>query len=165
MESKIFERTLDSVRLPIQHFIDTGIFDLGVLGESNWNADISFVQVRRACRKVAAELKRPFIQMESYTRYIDHSYSTLPDGTTEYTSVKLDKPRWVSATVTIPKRKYLVGHISPLTLAAGDLGSACYARPTPSLWHFTITDYSLFKEYEKYILTDPACRKARKLTS
>jgi len=165
--SKRFTRVLDSVRVPIQHFIDTGIFDDNCLGAVDWSLDISPSQVRRACRKVASELKRPFIQMsEQIDRYHHVPDETKPNPYGGYYSklVELPEPRWARAYLSIPKRKYLTVLASPLLLAGSrEHDAPVYDRSTPGLWNFTIFDHQFWLEYQSFILHDPACRAARKL--
>lgn len=160
--SKRFTRVLDSVRVPIQHFIDTGIYDENVIASRDWSLDISQVQVRKACRKVASELKRPFIQMsETMAREARVADPTKPHG---YNWVPLPEPRFARAHVSIPRRKYLVVLATPLILSANrDVGAKVYDRITPSLWNFTIFDQQIWTEYRDFIMNDPDCRAARKL--
>ena len=165
MESKIFTRALESVRAPVQHFIDTGIYDEGLLGETNWAVDISFAQVRRVARKVAAELKRPFIQMHEYLAYYEHEYYPQSNGSNRFNTVKRDTPRWVHTNVVVPKRKRLVDHITPLILASEGPEPPCLDMSTPTLWKFCIQDHQLYKAYQHAIMTDPDLRRARGLTS
>jgi len=166
-KSTSFDRVLDSVRIPIQHFIDTGIFDDSCLGAGDWSLDISLSQVRRACRKVASDLKRPFIQMsESIDRYHYVPDETRPDSYGGYypKRVELPEPRWVRAYISIPKRKYLTVLASPLILAGSRKYVApVYDRSSPGLWNFTISDHQFWLEYQSFVMYDPACRAARKL--
>lgn len=162
--SKRFARTLESVRAPIQSFIDTGIFEEGIMGKDDWDCDISIVQVRRAARKVAAELKRPFIVVEDYSTYYNRSYGIDSEGRSVYNFERLDEPRWVNTHISIPKRKYLVDHVTPLILASENR-EVCFDRSTPGLWVFTIQDYPFWQNYQTFLLNDPDLRRARKLTS
>ena len=162
-----FTRVLDSVRVPIQHFIDTGIYDENASGKHDWSLDVSPSQVRRACRKVASELKRPFIQMsEQIDRYRYVPDMTQPNSRGGYNSKRedLSEPRWARTYVSIPKRKYLTVLVSPLLLAGSrEHDAPVYDRSTPSLWNFTIFDHQFWLEYQSFVLHDPACRAARKL--
>lgn len=160
--SKHFTRVLDSVRIPIQHFIDTGIYDENANGKHNWSLDVSPSQVRRACRRVATELKRPFIQMSETMQ----TEARVEDPTSSYGHKweSLPEPRWARAHVSIPRRKYLAVLATPLILAANrDVGAKVYDRIIPSLWNFIIYDRQIWDDYYAFVMNDPVCRAARKL--
>lgn len=165
---KSYQRTMASVQLPIFHFLETGFWDPHSV--PGWQEfDISEQQVRRACRQVATELKRPFIRCGTNVEYFHYVPDTTKprDGWGNYPHkrVEFDKPRFSNGFIEVPKRKYLVGHIAPLTLAASKDGHIVLDRSGATLWSFYVRDQKLWDDYYQFVLNDPDCRKARKLTS
>lgn len=161
---KSYQRTIASVDLPLKHFIETGFWNPYVV--PGWKPnDIAEQQVRGACRKVAAELKRPFIRCHPVVAFGDWMQV---DG--KYKRVQFDQPRFEFGLIEVPKRQYLSPLVAPLLLAAKP---ATYREATPTvtqtssatLWEFRISDRQLWDDYYQFVLTDPECRKARKLTS
>jgi hypothetical protein len=164
--SKVYQRALDSLQVPIKHFMETGFWNENAL--PRWEApDISYPQVRRIARQIAKEAGRPFITAtETIERTRWTADTSRPDGHGGYymKRVKLDEPRWARAYISMPKRKFLLPLVSPLLLAASNEGgSPIYDRSGATLWEFTINDHSFWVGYYDFILTDPDCRKARKL--
>lgn len=164
--SKVFNRTIDSVRLPLEHFMATGFYDPSTLNGYE-PEDIAAFQVRRACRQLAKEQKRPFIRCHvvEVTYRWDHNAGKW---------MKLAKPEWEFGYVEIPKRQYLAPLVAPLLLAAPDetarhgtlLAKAPVIQVTSkSLWQFHVRDYQLWTKYYDFVLNDPDCRKARRLTA
>lgn len=140
----VFNRVIDSVRLPIEHFAKTGFWNPYVLPDRKGEG-ISGQQVRRACRAVAKEMKRPFIICHQSVQW---SYP---------------EPKLVGGFIEIPRRKYLHGHVATLLLA----GNSKFIRHVQqaTLWTFRIYDVTLWNEYYDFVLNDPECRAARKLIS
>lgn len=170
MESKIYARALDSIRLPVEHFLATGFYDEASLPGSNWDADVSLQQVSRIVRKVAQELKRPFIEcsarLVSYQYVDDTSKPPRSYGGYHQKRIDLPEPVWSYGTITMPKRKYLMPMLTPLLLAAKeDRTAPVWDRTSPTLWHFIVNSKEFWDEYYPFILNDTDCRKARKLTS
>lgn len=159
---KAFARVLDSVRLPLQHFLDTGFWNPNAL-PGYASIGIAETQVRSSCRLAAKEMKRPFIICGTEYRSGSHKEGFDTGGKRTLTWVPHPEPVFSRGFIQVPKRKYLVNHIASLTLA-GDNRMIC-DRCTPTLWEFTVHDKALWDEYYAYVLNDPACRKARKLTS
>jgi len=164
--SKVFNRAIDSVRLPLERFMATGFYDPFTLNGYE-PEDIAAFQVRRACRKLAKEQKRPFIRCHvvETTYQWDHNAAKW---------VKLAKPGWEFGYVEVPKRKYLAPLVAPLLLAAPDeivpQGTVLAKAPviqvaSKSLWIFHIRDYEFWTKYYDFILNNPDCRKARRLTA
>lgn len=170
---KSYQRTLDSVRLPIEHFIKTGFWDPHALDGWEEN-DISEQQVRNKCRQVARELKRPFIIAHPVMQFYEHrpTGKTNSYGHPSYKWTRLEQPRFSHAFVEVPKRKYLYPLVSSLLLLpqgqsrwdSGD-GKAAISLDYASLWQFRINDETLWRQYYDFILNDPECRAARRLTS
>lgn len=151
--SQVFVRTVASVQAPLQHFIETGFWNPHAL--DGWQeGDISDQVVRGSCRIMSKELKRPFIRAHpviSYNEYVDGKWE------------RRDRPVFNHGLVEVPKRKYLVPLIAPLTLASSKDGSSIRDRSGSTLWEFYIYDPELWDQYYEYLLNDPDCRKARKL--
>jgi hypothetical protein len=160
---KSYQRTIASVQLPLLHFVETGFWNPYALPDWTEN-DIGDTFVRRATRHVAKELKRPFIQC----------YAIL--GNKEYDAVTgkyvpVPEPRFTSAFIEVPRRKYLMPLVAPLLLAAGEsepLWQRNMDRPVwqsscATLWQFRFGNRTLWDEYYAFVLNDPDCRKARKL--
>lgn len=150
-----FNRVVDSVRLPIEHFVKTGFWNPNVLPDRK-SEDISDQQVRRACRTVAKEMKRPFIVCHPTVQW---SYRDPDTGL----MVEYPEPRVVGGFIEVPRRKYLHGHVATLLLAGNSKLIRHVQQAT--LWAFRIYDVTLWNEYYDFVLNDPECRAARKLTS
>jgi hypothetical protein len=152
---------LRSVEEPILNFIKTGLFD------DNWyslpeeirasRTSVALVQTRRIARKVAKELKRPFIIASEViaANYWDANQRRW------ITSPTL---QWRSAYIEIPKRKYLMPLVTPLFLIDRTANSPVSnsRRQESSLWTFNITDRDFWLEY-RAALDRPEMRAARKL--
>jgi hypothetical protein len=166
---KSYQRTIASVDLPLRHFIETGFWNPRVV--EGWNeSDIGDSLVRSACRKVAKELKRPFIQC--YSSFVSYeSYDTgetSQNGYAVYNRRPLPEPRFEAGYVEMPKRKHLAPLVAPLLLAAGGkvtLRDAVWDRTSATLWAFLIRDREFWDSYYDFVLNDPECRRARRLTS
>lgn len=162
--SKVFSRAVDSVRIPLEHFIKTGFYDPHSL-PGHEPEDIADFQVRRVCRQIAKESKRPFIRCYEVVITYRWDYGS---GWT-----KLDKPEWERGFIEMPKRHYLAPLIAPLLLAAPEAGSrydprtgaGVHQQSLATLWSFSIFNRELWDQYYQFVLTDPECRKARRLTS
>jgi hypothetical protein len=155
------QHALRSVEEPVLKFIETGLFD------DNWfslpeemrasKASVALVQTRRIARKVAKELKRPFILASEVvaTNYWDPMQRRWVTNT---------RPEWRHAYMEIPKRKYLIPIASPLLLVAGAANSPVgnMSRDNSSIWRFTIQDRGFWNEY-RAALDRPEMREARKL--
>lgn len=150
-----FNRVIDSVRLPIEHFAKTGFWNPYVLPNYK-DEDISDQQVRRACRAVAKEMKRPFIVCHPV---IKRSYRD-PETWQWH---DYPEPKLAGGYIELPKRKYLHGHVATLLLT----GNSEFIRHggMASLWSIRVNDATLWNEYYDFVLNDPECRAARKLTS
>lgn len=155
----MFNRIVDSVRLPLQHFLDTGFWDYSTKGELH-KGMIGDTQVRSSCRDLAKNLKRPFIVCEKHMSYGEHSPS--PSG--GYKWVYYTEPKFREGFIEVPKKKYLHSHVAPLMLAA-EKDTVVIDRSIQTLWQFHIRDEALWDQYYQYVLNDPDLRKARKLTS
>lgn len=161
--SKVYAKAIQCLSGPVDHFIETGFYNLASAGEygDGW---ISEPQVRRICREIAKEQKRPFIQASEY-------YATNGYDQAARKPYKLDKPIWNNAWIEMPKRKYLLPLATPLLLASGDNdttykpGDAIMPYRQETIWSWRIVDKSFWDEYYNFILNDPDCRRARKLTS
>lgn len=162
MESKTFDRIIDSVKLPIEHFARTGFWDPYAI-EGYQPEDISDTIVRSACRKVAKGQKRPFIKLFKHMRrqqWTQNRYVTYPD------------PVFTMGIVSVPKRKKLLSIVTPLLLAAPEptkryqpnRQASVVQFELASLWEFQVYDESFWDGYYAYALNDPECRKARGLT-
>ena len=171
---KSYQRTIASVDLPLKHFVDTGFWNPYVV-EGWTDSDIGDTFVRRACREVAKELKRPFIQCFASVSTTE-SYDTgkkNAHGYPIYDVRPLPEPRFSSGYIEVPKRKYLIPLVAPLLLAAGEPTRRWNQNATApvannsvaSLWQFRITSEELWNQYYEFVLNDPDCRKARRLTS
>lgn len=150
-----FNRVVDSVRLPIEHFVKTGFWNPNVLPNYK-NEDISDQQVRHACRAVAKAMKRPFIICYPALRW---AYRDPDTGL----RVEYPEPRVVGGYIEVPRRKYLLGHVATLLLT--DNSEFIRHGGMASLWSIRINDVTLWNEYYDFVLNDPECRAARKLTS
>lgn len=164
--SKVYRRVIDSVRVPLEHFVSTGLYDPFSL-EGFEPEDIADFQVRRACRQLAKELKRPFIRCYNV-------FSAFQWDHNKAKWVKLEVPDWNYGYVEVPKRQYLAPLVAPLLLAAPEAGSYVEVRSAQgkvlqeqcrSLWRFRIRDRPLWDSYYQFMLSDPDCRKARRLTA
>lgn len=163
--SKVFQRAVDSVRVPLEHFIKTGFYDPHVLGGYQ-PEDIADFQVRRVCRQIAKEAKRPFI------RCYDVS-STYTYDNKVHQWVRRDTPQWEFGFIEVPKRKYLSALVAPLLLVATPgsyydairKNAGIYEESSVTLWRFRVSDRELWDKYYEWVLNDPDCRKARRLTS
>lgn len=164
--SKVFQRAVDSVRVPLEHFIKTGFYDPHVLGGYE-PEDIADFQVRRVCRQIAKEGKRPFIRCHD----VKSNY-TWDNTTSRY--VQRDIPEWEFGYVEVPKRKYLSVLVAPLLLTspaksgyydALRSNSPVYEEQCESLWRLRVRDRELWDKYYDFVLNDPDCRKVRRLTS
>lgn len=161
--SKVFSRAIDSVRVPLEHFIKTGFYDPHSLAGYE-PEDIADFQTRRVCRQIAKEMKRPFIRCYGVISNYHFNGSKWE---------KYDDPKWESGYLEVPKRKYLMPLITPLLLAAPDphrwasrnKENPVWQMPCQSLWQFKIYDRELWEKYYDFVLNDPDCRKARRLTS
>lgn len=164
-----FQRTIDSVRLPLEHFIKTGFWDPYIL-LGYTASDISDVQVRKACRLAAQEVKRPFVQCYAVFQRGEWQNQGSQNG---YKWVDYPEPKWVNGFVEMPKRRYLSPLVAPLLLAAPDETTfySRYGKPpaqvvrnqSRTLWSFRVFDRALWDEYYAFVLNDPDCRKARRL--
>jgi hypothetical protein len=171
--SQVLSRALESVQAPINHFIETGFWNPHAHNPDGYEpGDVGDTQVRKICRAVAQELKRPFIICHptfSYGR-------SVPDENRKgfYKWEPLDKPEFAGGYVSVPKQKRLTPLVATLILASSaDMSLhqraapksplASYGRET--LWEFRIADKTMWDEYYGYVLNDPDCRKARRLTS
>lgn len=165
--SKVFQRAVDSVRIPLEHFIKTGFYDPNSLVGYE-PEDIADFQVRRVCRQIAKEGKRPFIRC-----YAVESLHTFDRTTMRWE--KNDKPKFEYGYVEVPKRKYLAPLVAPLLLAAPEAQGRYYANTkdgehvwqlsSVTLWQFRVYGKDLWDKIYDYMLNDPECRKARRLTS
>ena len=153
--SRAFNRIIDSVRVPIEHFDKTGFWDPHALPDYQ-SEDISEVQVRRACRSLATEQKRPFIVCH-------HTLVRRAWDQQTYKWIALEEPIREGGYIEMPKKKYLHGHVSTLLLVDNNKIVQSHHRQT--LWMFRIHDNTLWNEYYDFILNDPDCRAARRLTS
>lgn len=168
---KSYQRTIASVDLPLKHFIETGFWNPHVIADYNFDSDIGDTFVRRACRAVARELKRPFIQCYPMFTTTEH-YVTgekSPNGYDLYGTRPLPEPKFQGAWVEMPKYKYLTPLAAPLfMLPEGSFGNhdkAGFQANLTTLWRFRINDRELWDKYYDFALNDPDCRKARRLTS
>lgn len=151
--SKVFDRVVASVQAPLQHFIETGFWNPYAL--EGWEeGDIAEHGVRGSCRVMSKELKRPFIRAHPVIS------STQWDGEKW---VRHPKPIFTHGLVEVPKRKYLVPLIAPLTLAATRDSKTIRDASGTTLWEFHIYDREAWDNYYQYLLNDPDCRRARKL--
>lgn len=153
---------LRSVEKPIMDFIQTGLFndDWSALPEEARiaRACVSIAQTRRIARRVAKELKRPFIVS---SEFISRNYWC---GAARRW-LESDEPRWRSAYIEMPKRKYLMPMVTPLLLVA-DANNAPVVRyqrgENSSLWRFEFKNRDFWLEY-RAALDRPEMRAARKL--
>jgi hypothetical protein len=167
--SQVLSRALESVQAPINHFIETGFWNPNVLVDHK-PGDVTDVQVRKICRAVARELKRPFISCHPTFSYGRH----VLDKEGVYQWEPLDKPEFAGGYVSVPKQKRLTPLVATLILASS-ADKPLHQRATPkfpltaygqkTLWTFRIADKTMWDEYYSYVLNDPDCRKARRLTS
>lgn len=171
---KSYQRTIASVELPLKHFIETGFWDPYSCGRYDQDADIGDSIVRRTCRNVARELKRPFIQCFAVVRY------AVRVGTGEksqyghdlYETVDLPEPQFEYGFVMIPKQKRLAPLATPLLLmpdvystrVSGVSYIPAHSMHSATLWRARIYNQDLWNDYYNFVLNDPECRKARKLT-
>lgn len=168
---KSYQRTIASVDLPLLHFVETGFWNPCVV-EGWTESDIGDTMVRRACREVARELKRPFIQCYAVFQTTEH-YPTEEKnqhGHTLYATRALPEPKFSFGYVEIPKRAYLTPMASPLLFLPegrryGPDAREGFAIPAATLWRFRIESEELWNKYYEFALNDPDCRKARRLTS
>lgn len=170
---KAYQRTIASVDLPLKHFIETGFWN--PFAVEGWTeSDIGDTFVRRACRTVARELKRPFIQCYagfSTTEQVPSGEKS-QNGYTLYKTVPLPAPRFSYGFVEIPKQKRLVPLVAPLLLlpnrydimGKGLNSAAAYTSHLTTLWQVRIQDQELWNQYYDFVLNDPECRAARRLT-
>lgn len=166
--SKVANRAIASVHLPIAHFVETGLYDPNAVPGYD-RADISEVQVRRVCRQVAKDLKRPFIQCYSYMQTGHH----VPDGVNaqgypKSKYVELDAPRFASGIFYCRKAKYLAPLVAPLLLLNDDeiaRSGVGWNSSGNSFWQYQIKDHQLWTSFYEHVLNDPDCRKARGLTT
>ncbi len=150
--SQVFTRAVDSVRIPLEHFLKTGFWDPTSL--EDWQpADMSYSQTRRACRQMAKELKRPFIRC--HDRYSNYRF----DANVGW--VRLDTSEWECGYVEMPKRKKYMPLAAPLLLAANS--KSVQDRSGTTLWEFQVHDRQLWDDFYPYLLNDPVCRAARGL--
>lgn len=166
---KSYQRTIASVELPLQHFIETGFWNPYTV-EGWTESDIGDTFVRRACRSVARELKRPFIQCYPFFKTTERiqNGSLTAHGNPLYDWVTLPTPVFSYGFVEIPKRKRLAPLAAPLLLLPeryhGD-GSMGFLQHRETLWQARITNEELWNDYYNFVLNDADCRKARRLTS
>jgi hypothetical protein len=153
--SKVLAAALASVQEPIQHFIDTGLFvEPRYQLIEGVDASVGMTQVRRICRHVAGELRRPFIVISDISTMHERVNGSW---------VTLDEPVWSHAHITMPRRKYLVPLMAPLVL--GDKTKEIQTNwdtPNTSLWTAVIRDRSIWTEYYDRLLNDPDMRRARR---
>jgi hypothetical protein len=165
---KAYQRTIASVELPLRHFIETGFWNPDSI-EGWTDSDIGDTFVRRACRTVARELKRPFIQCYA-TFLTSESYDTgkrSENGRIIYDMRPLPAPRFNYAFVEIPKQKRLAPLAAPLLLLPERYqgnNTAGFTQHRTTLWQAHITSEELWNQYYDFVLNDPECRKARRLT-
>lgn len=174
--SKVLDSALDSVRLPIEHFIATGFYDAMYLREQGPGDMPEFV-VRSAVRAVAKELKRPFIRLhEVWSR----STSCRNPKTGEWEYKKYDAPEWHGGYFEVPKRKRLAPLVAPFLLVeptdrwtgkvntwqpiAKDEHPAISAHEYTTLWAFSIRDKAMWDQFYHDLMHDPQLRRARGLT-
>lgn len=155
LTSKVMARTIASVQLPMEHFFKTGFWDPFSSGTFEL-CDISEPQVRRACRQMAAELKRPFIACHS--QYSTHELQSLPD---KNVWVKRDNPIWNYGIIQVPRKAYLNVLVTPLMLAENNAEVRDQSGTT--YWSFVVSDRNVWDKFYDYLLNDPDCRKARRL--
>jgi len=153
--SKVMARTIASVQLPMEHFLKTGFWDPFSSGTFE-EFDISEPQVRRACRQMSVELKRPFITCHS--QFSTHELQTSPTGDLW---VKRDTPLWSYGIVQVPKKAYLNVLVAPLMLAENNAQVRDQSGTT--FWNFIVSDRDVWDKFYDYLLNDPDCRKARRL--
>lgn len=179
-QSKVLSAAIDSVRVPIENFIRTGIFS-GIYDRTLVSRDISHSdgcvaggQVQRIARYTAKELKRPFIIMEPVVRGFTWS---LANGRWRK---EIHDPRFSHVFVRIPKRKYLMPIAAPLLLAAPepvthhrtaiqrvtdphhDEKFPVIQRAERTNWVFNICSEEFWHDY-RAALERPEMRAARKL--
>lgn len=167
---KSYQRTIASVQVPILHFLETGFWNPYAL-PSYEEHDISEQQVRRKCRQIARELKRPFIQCYASLSWHD----AVPTGEVSQWGnpviehVKRDTPKFSMGYVEMPKQKRLAPLMAALSLLpkAGEKGndSIGWQAEAATLWQFRISDEKAWTKIYDFLLNDPDCRKARGLTS
>jgi hypothetical protein len=169
--SQVLSRALESVQAPINHFIETGFWNPNVHAPDSYSpGDVGDTQVRKICRAVARELKRPFITCHPTFSYGRH----VLDEKGSYKWVPSEKPQFAGGYVSVPKQKRLTPLVATLILASS-ADKPLHQRGTPqnplisysqkTLWTFRIADKTMWDEYYDYVLNDRDCRKARRLTS
>lgn len=80
---------------------------------------------------------------------------------TGYIRRKHPEPVWILGRVSMPKRKYLMGHAHPFLLLTGTADVVLVDRK--SVWEFRIQDRGLYEEFSRMLRDDPDMRRARRV--
>lgn len=162
MQHHIIESATASLLEPVNGWYRTGIFIEKYYGEDS----IPQVTVRKLARRIAKDLKRPFITAHKIMKY---RVWNIQSGKWE----SLDEAEFSHYWIQFPKRKYLAPIYTPfLLVVADDRPAYRWGTPkkgsvgkleTPSLLSFSIANEQLWDEWYAAITTDPDMRKAMKL--
>ncbi len=142
-----YDEIMAGVSLPLLHFLETGFWNPRA---GNYQGHIGLDQVRSACREMARSMKRPFIQAYSF-----HGYEEPGNPNSGLA--------WRYGILEVPKLKRHTPIVQQFILVADS--AVVYDRSSATLWGFQVTDHRLWEQLYQYILNDPECRKARRLTS
>jgi len=155
MTNATYDRIIASVQEPLDHFVKTGFWKPNTTG-------------KKACRELASSMKRPFIQCYDWS--ITGEWVQTSTAGWEWMNHKT--PVWSFGYVEAPIQKRLLPLVAPLMLGSVKQGkhtSATTHKVTDNsletIWRFHIYDQKIWNRYYDFVLNDPDCRRARKLTS
>jgi hypothetical protein len=153
MGSKVLAAAHAQLNDPIVHMLKTGFFI-----EPDWvrgETLLTAFKIRPVARKVAKEMKRPFIFVSGR-------------------SVCSGSGKWekVGYRLQFPKRAYLEPVVAPLLLCAKEIThryNAVYDSTVSrdpnatTFWDFMINDLEFYRQYTETVQSDPDMRKALRL--
>jgi hypothetical protein len=165
LKSQVFATAMGQIEQPISDMLRTGFFvePQYVRGETLFTS----AKIRPLARKVAREMKRPFICVTPMLKM--H-----PDDEEK----PWNKMRWVPRGygVAVPKRAYLEKVVAPLLVAAHQTEAPVYRihqnpqhviyhhLPARGSWSFSIFDTDFWDEYFTSVQNDAEMRKALRLS-
>lgn len=161
-QSKVFAQAMARIEKPILDMLENGFF---MPPDNFWDGEkgVTGTQIRKLARKVAAEMKRPFVWASK------NFHRTWDDAAGEY-GPQVFRFGYLS----IPKRRYTSPLVAPLQLAAVPFAGHWRMERTPqgntiqhdhqaTYWNYYFTDEAAFDEYLVTMRTRPEMRAALRL--
>jgi hypothetical protein len=157
MKSAILNENIEYLSEPINKMLETGFFIQPTYYKSHL---VTPIQIQKIARKVAAEQKRPFVEVWLNSTSGKHIWNT-----SDNKMVWIPHPEtWMSAVLSFPRRKYTSPLITPLSLPVGDrYDSDVTSNHQKTYWCFTVRNQTIWSEYYEATQTRPEMRKALRL--